>query len=164
MLFCLIILQKNNHIGRVSMKLNEQEQKQADIVFFYLSLFFILFAIGIIISKYLFHNSITDLNLQCPLHSTTGIYCPACGGTRAFIQLTKGNLIASIRSNPFVPYLAFVGGIFFMSQLLQRITHCKIHGIHFRLIYVYIGLGLLIMNALIKNFKLILSLFLMLSQ
>lgn len=46
----------------------------------------------------------------CPLHITTGLYCPACGALRATAELLHGNLAAAWADNPFwvacVPLLA----------------------------------------------------------
>jgi hypothetical protein len=38
----------------------------------------------------------------CPLHQSTGLDCPGCGGLRAMHQLTNGNFAAAWRLNPFV--------------------------------------------------------------
>jgi len=37
---------------------------------------------------------------HCLLHETTGLYCPGCGGTRAFFALIHGDLVQSLRYNP----------------------------------------------------------------
>jgi len=55
----------------------------------------------------------------CPLHRTTGLWCPLCGGTRATRELMHGDLWAAMGYNPFALVLeAAVGaGIFFDSLL-----------------------------------------------
>ena len=40
----------------------------------------------------------------CPIYTHLGIYCPACGGTRAVISLFHFDLISSIMFNPIVIY------------------------------------------------------------
>lgn len=35
----------------------------------------------------------------CPLHATTGLYCPGCGGLRAVNDLTNGDVGAALSSN-----------------------------------------------------------------
>ena len=37
----------------------------------------------------------------CPLHRTTGLWCPLCGGTRATRELMHGDLGAAMGYNPF---------------------------------------------------------------
>ena len=37
----------------------------------------------------------------CPLHRTTGLWCPLCGGTRATRELMHGDLWAAMGYNPF---------------------------------------------------------------
>ena len=38
--------------------------------------------------------------LPCPIHSTTGIWCPGCGSTRALDALLHGNLPLAFNFNP----------------------------------------------------------------
>ena len=44
----------------------------------------------------------------CLFHLTTGLYCPACGGTRAVRALLRGNLKMSFQYHPIVLYMAAV--------------------------------------------------------
>ena len=44
----------------------------------------------------------------CPLHRTTGLWCPLCGGTRATRELMHGNLWAAMGYNPFALVLEVV--------------------------------------------------------
>ena len=37
---------------------------------------------------------------HCLLHETTGLLCPACGGTRAMMYLLRCDLLMAIRYNP----------------------------------------------------------------
>ena len=41
---------------------------------------------------------------ECPIYKTFGIYCPACGGTRAIISLANADIINSFLYNPIVIY------------------------------------------------------------
>ncbi len=49
----------------------------------------------------------------CILLSTTGYYCPACGGTRATYDLLHGDVAGAFARHPLVPllYLALVLGL-----------------------------------------------------
>ena len=44
----------------------------------------------------------------CPLHRTTGLWCPLCGGTRATRELMHGDLWAGMGYNPFALVLEVV--------------------------------------------------------
>ncbi|WP_030528512.1 DUF2752 domain-containing protein [Phycicoccus jejuensis] len=46
----------------------------------------------------------------CVLYAATGLYCPACGGTRATYELLHGHVGAAFERHPLVPplYLAVV--------------------------------------------------------
>ena len=44
----------------------------------------------------------------CPLHRTTGLWCPLCGGTRATRELMHGGLGAAMGYNPFALVLEAV--------------------------------------------------------
>ena len=35
----------------------------------------------------------------CPLHAVTGLWCPFCGGTRAFLALSRGDLGTALSAN-----------------------------------------------------------------
>ncbi len=41
-------------------------------------------------------------SLPCVFHELFHIYCPGCGGTRAFFELLHGNIISSLYYNPAV--------------------------------------------------------------
>ncbi len=41
---------------------------------------------------------------SCIFHELTGLYCPGCGGTRAFFALLKGDLVRSLLFHPVVAY------------------------------------------------------------
>lgn len=61
---------------------------------------------------------------QCVLYSLTGIYCPACGGTRAAYDLLHGDVAGAMARNPAVPVL-LVGVLLFLTY---RITYRRRHG------------------------------------
>ena len=44
----------------------------------------------------------------CPLHRTTGLWCPLCGGTRATRELMHGDLWAAMGYNPYALVLEVV--------------------------------------------------------
>ena len=93
----------------------------------------------------------------CLLHSATGLYCPGCGGTRAVKALLRGRLLLSLFYHPFVPYTAFVGGWFMLSQTIERLSRGKLRiGMHYRDLYLWLALAIVLVNCLAKNLVLIL--------
>ncbi|MDD6380922.1 MAG: DUF2752 domain-containing protein [Lachnospiraceae bacterium] len=44
----------------------------------------------------------------CLFHKVTGLYCPGCGGTRAFLYLIHGHPLLSLWYHPFVIYMVFM--------------------------------------------------------
>ena len=54
----------------------------------------------VITAFYFFWNpsEITSLPL-CPFKNFTGLYCPGCGGQRAFHQILHGNFVQAFHSN-----------------------------------------------------------------
>lgn len=51
-----------------------------------------------------------DRAIGCPVHMTTGGYCPGCGSTRAVHELLHGDLPASLAAHPLLlPALALAG-------------------------------------------------------
>lgn len=93
----------------------------------------------------------------CLVHSLLGIYCPGCGGTRAIFALLHGHLLTSFICHPFVPYTAAICGWFLISQTIERASSHRIKiGMHYRDIYLWIALGIVIVNFIVKNALLLL--------
>lgn len=91
----------------------------------------------------------------CVFHRLTGYYCPGCGGTRAVYALLAGKPVLSFIYHPFVLYGSIVGGWFMISQTVERVSRGRIKiGMHFREIYIWIALALIIANCLVKNLAL----------
>ena len=60
----------------------------------------------------------------CILYSLTGIYCPACGGTRAAYDLMHGDVAGAFARNPAVPLLLVV----VLVWVGYRVTYRRRHG------------------------------------
>ena len=112
-------------------------------------------AIGIVVLNDVFHIQLANLMPPCLFHKITGLYCLGCGGTRAVFALVRGDIIKSLFYHPMVPYAAIVGGWFMISQTIDRLLGHKFPSIdfamHFRLVYIWIGVGLAVLNCLWKN-------------
>ncbi len=92
----------------------------------------------------------------CLLHVVTGLYCPGCGGTRAVLALAQGNLLLSLRYHPLVLPSAAAAAWFMISQTIARLSRGRLNvGMHFREIYLWIALCIVIVNFLVKNLALL---------
>ena len=57
----------------------------------------------------------TELFPKCPLHATTGIYCPGCGSQRAVHSLLHGDIAGVMGHNLlFLPALVLLAHHYFM--------------------------------------------------
>ena len=88
----------------------------------------------------------------CMFHRVTGYYCPGCGGTRAVFTFFRGDIVRAFKFHPFVPYTVIIGGWFMLSQTIQRLSGDRIKiGMNFRIVYLWIALGIIALNWIIKN-------------
>ena len=117
----------------------------------YISVFFtnVLLFIIYIIYKMLGQHPIA----QCLIYNKTGIYCPGCGCTRAFINMLQGNIIQSLKYNPTVIYSTIVIALYMVSQSIGRIFGIKERKyiMKYKPIYIYIGIFILIGTCIVKN-------------
>lgn len=66
--------------------------------------------------------------------------------------LLQGHVLKSLYYHPIVVYTAIFGSWFMISQTIQRLSKGKIAiGMRYRDIYLWIALGLVLANCLIKN-------------
>lgn len=130
----------------------------SDKFFYHIGLltFFALAAALLLIS--FFHIDITRFALPCLLNLLTGLYCPGCGGTRAFRYLITGHIIKSIYYNPIVIYCYYPGLWFLFTNTLPH-TNIKIpkklrrilHSLSFNPTFIYVGVALIVIQCIIKN-------------
>lgn len=90
-------------------------------------------------------------NVGCFVFTRFHIYCPGCGGTRAFYYMVHGHLLKSIIMNPFVPYTTIVYIFFMINTILCKFTK-KAGFAGFPVTnMVYVGLGILFAQWIIRN-------------
>lgn len=100
-------------------------------------------------------KQIFGLGLPCAFNKITGLYCPGCGGTRAVRSLIHGNMRMSFQYHPLILYIIIVVVLELGSLLLARIFHKPgLHIRHYNLM-VYIGVVVIIVNWIFKNYMLI---------
>ena len=95
--------------------------------------------------------SLCGLNCRlCSMH--LGGYCPGCGGTRAIAFLLHGDFLHSLVYHPFVPYTFVLCTWFMISQTIERLSKGRLRiGMHFREVFLWIALAIIIINFIVKN-------------
>lgn len=111
--------------------------------------------------------ALTDIGMPCSFRQVTGLYCPGCGGTHALMALASGHLIESFCCHPLVPYTAACFAIFLLwnsiALMVQKIKvrskspHLleKVPFVHFHIVFVYIGIGIIFLQWIVKNILLL---------
>lgn len=99
-----------------------------------------------------FDIQITELNpYPCVLYTYFGWYCPGCGGTRAVVFFMKGQWVKSFLYHPVVLYTAVLFGVYIISHTLNIISRGRILAMKFRPMYLYIMVGIIIVQFIVKN-------------
>jgi hypothetical protein len=89
---------------------------------------------------------------DCLLERYLGIYCPGCGGTRAVFSLMRGRILRSLWYYPAVLYMAVLYIAFMGSHTIERLSKTKrVRGLKFHDWYLYLLLGLILVNCIVKN-------------
>ena len=120
----------------------------------YLGIVVVLF-IGMIVLKVLDTTLMELYPYSCSLYSTAKIYCPGCGGTRAFMYLLQGDIIQSLKYHPVVLYTAIYVGSYIISHTLNIFTKGKVKAMLFNPIYFYVMIGIILLQWAIKNILII---------
>lgn len=128
------------------------KHKDSDAVIYLVGIAVFAIISVIALSAYLIGNN-TDIDFLkvCYFRMWTGMYCPGCGGTRAFKYLIHGHLIKSFIYHPFVIYFTLVGLFFYISQTIRFITKGAIRGLHLGKPLIWVGIGIIVINWIVKN-------------
>lgn len=89
---------------------------------------------------------------ECVIYTSTGWYCPACGGTRAVMSLLEGRLSESIAYHPVVLY-AVVVWCFYVgtNTVILLATRKRERMVPLTGRYGLIGIMLLVFHFIMKN-------------
>lgn len=88
----------------------------------------------------------------CLFRKLTGLYCPGCGGQRAFRALfVFGDPIRSFLIHPIVLYSVVVFAIYFVSVSIHFISRRRIAMLRFEPALVWIALAMVLVNWVVKN-------------
>lgn len=60
-------------------------------------------------------------DLICIFHLLTGLYCPACGGTRSMKALFHGQFLLAVHENPASPAIVLLLLLWSAEQISQKI-------------------------------------------
>ena len=121
--------------------------------YFFLSILFTYILIFILIFLYFFKLKDYFSIPACPIYNYFGLFCPACGGTRAIISLLNLDLVSSILYNPIVIYSIFFTTLYLITEFININFNKKIN-IPFNII-LKIGIFILISNFILKNILII---------
>ena len=92
---------------------------------------------------------------SCSFRRTTGLYCPGCGGLRSSLAFMKGEIVGSVRYNPVVPYVVFALGLYLLLMLKYRFDKKLKPGFKYALISLLLGIGIAMVNFVVKDYYLI---------
>ncbi|MDO5417521.1 MAG: DUF2752 domain-containing protein [Lachnospiraceae bacterium] len=87
----------------------------------------------------------------CFFYRMTGYYCPGCGGTRAMVALLHLHILQSFRCHPIVVYTAAVLGCFWICKTAELLSGRRFRGMRLKPVYLYIALGLVMLQWIVKN-------------
>lgn len=128
------------------------ERKKEETSLFYIGWAMVGFLLILYTLSKIFAFSPIKYATPCVAYTFFGFYCPGCGGTRAVSALFHGQLLDSFICHPLVPYTAIVCGWFLLSQTIERVSKHKIKiGMRYRNIYLWIALGIVVVNFIVKN-------------
>ncbi|MBO6259329.1 MAG: DUF2752 domain-containing protein [Lachnospiraceae bacterium] len=87
----------------------------------------------------------------CMFNRVTGLYCPGCGGTRAFYHAVHLHFFKSVLCHPIVMYSIVVYFIFMINTLLVKLTERLGFAGYPVTVTVYIGVGILLGQWVVRN-------------
>lgn len=99
---------------------------------------------------YYFEIPLMGLFPICTMYQKYHLYCPGCGGTRAFLALLHGDIVKSFCYHPFVPYTAVIALVFIGSNGLYRVGLIKRRFL-LRAIYFYLAVVIILVQWGVKN-------------
>lgn len=74
-----------------------------------------------ITAYYFYFSSLGFLpNVQCILNKATGLYCPGCGGQRAFHALLHGQIITAVQNNLLIFLVLPLVGLKLLEEMIEK--------------------------------------------
>ena len=102
---------------------------------------------------YLYFMGPGNIPLICVFHEVTGLYCPGCGGTRAFRLLLSGHILQSFLYHPAVVLTAVLYVWFMVSHTAEILSKGRLKiGLPYTDKFLYLEVVVIIFQCIIKNF------------
>lgn len=89
---------------------------------------------------------------QCYFLRKTGLFCPACGGTRAMEALMHGAVVESLQMHPIVLYGTVCTILFVIGEIISRLAHYRPSIMCARTMHFLVGIGLFGLHFYLQNF------------
>lgn len=145
------------YFARLGIEVTKTEEKKREFkdeltdTWFVLGIVFGAFLVVGTLFMYLFGDKIAFQGRQCAFLTITHLYCPGCGGTRSFYYFLHGKFIKSVMFNPFVPYTLAAYFVFMINTILVKTTKKAGFTRYPASITIYVGVGLLIVQCIVRN-------------
>jgi hypothetical protein len=108
--------------------------------------YIIIIALPVIIGFVYYRYYLTTGNIwskQCSFHELTGIYCPGCGGQRAFYFLLHGDILQALRYNfllvVILPVLLYIYFLLSQVYILKNKNYLKYFNFSEKFGYIFIA-------------------------
>lgn len=112
-------------------------------------LFLLLFVIGIV--DRMAPELLGHISPSCFVRQHVGIYCTGCGATRAVLAALHGHFLQSLYYNVVVMYVLVFYGIYVIRGAIYMLTKGNYRYMKFHVAYVFVGLGMVVVQAIVKN-------------
>ena len=111
--------------------------------------------ISAIIALFFVTHLLKEHEIECIIASNFHMYCPGCGGTRSAWALLNFDIISSVKYNISVPLLCLMYFYYNVVLITAIIKNKKEYAFTKRdNLIMYIFLGVVILNFILKNFLL----------
>ena len=112
-------------------------------------LFSLLIGVGIV--NRLAPEFLEQSSPSCFVRQHVGMYCTGCGATRAVLAVLRGQFLQSLYFNVVVMYVIVFYGIYVLRGAVYFISKGKYMYMKFHTAYVFVGLGIVVVQAIVKN-------------
>lgn len=109
------------------------------------------FALLILAIGYFAPSFLESLRFECWIHRQSGLWCPGCGGTRAFFYFLQGKWGRSFMLHPVVPYMGVLYIVYMVRGALHFLTKGRLPFMRFRLGYIYVAIAIVLIQFVAKN-------------
>lgn len=129
--------------------------KEREDLYYKLGKVILVILIAVAVFFCFFGTAVLELVPGCYFQSVTGLYCPGCGGTRAFFSLLRGDFVRSFMFHPAVLYVAVTYVVFMITKCIC-IHKEKWNKMIFHLEYfAYAGIAVIVIQWLVKVIALV---------